>query len=52
MLKSAREQGLPTDVVAAEIFAPMSGVIGEEDGDRAFVSDTCVEVAAESVCAA
>ena len=30
----------------------MSGVVGEENGDRAFVGDARVEVAAEAVCAA
>lgn len=49
MQKSAREQGLPADIVAAEIFTPMSGVIGKHNGDRTFVSDACVEVAAEAV---
>jgi hypothetical protein len=43
---------LPTNVVATEIFTPVAGVIGKENGDRPFVSDACIEVSAETVCSA
>ena len=48
----ASAKTLPADVVAAKVFTPVSGVIGEEYGYRAFVSDACVEVAAEAICPA
>lgn len=42
----------PTVVIGAEIVAPMFGIIRGKNGDRAFVSDDRVEVAAEAVGAA